>query len=75
VLSTVLTAVGPLGHDAMGAALPHLAAYRAAFLAAAAFAMVGALIALGVPDRDAAATMRPRFERGTAPEAAIAKAD
>ncbi|HEY7909813.1 MAG TPA: hypothetical protein VIC60_13105, partial [Thermomicrobiales bacterium] len=48
-----------------GAMQPHLAAYRAAFLTAAAFAVIGALIALTVPDRDAAATMLPRAKRDT----------
>jgi hypothetical protein len=42
---------------------PHLAAYRSAFLTAAAFALIAALFALTVPDRDAAATMRPRPKR------------
>jgi EmrB/QacA subfamily drug resistance transporter len=60
VLSGVLAAVGPTMRDAAGLAQPNLAAYRAAFLAAAALALVGAALALGVPDRDAAATMRPR---------------
>ncbi|HET8628063.1 MAG TPA: DHA2 family efflux MFS transporter permease subunit [Thermomicrobiales bacterium] len=71
-LSTVLAAVGPLGHDAAGAARPHLAAYRAAFLAAAAFATLGAALALKVPDRDAADTMRPRPGRRAAEPAPAA---
>jgi len=38
----------------------NLAAYRASFLTAAALALVGATLALRVPDCDAAASMRPR---------------
>jgi MFS family permease len=57
VLSSVLAAVGPTQTDASGATQPHLAAYHAAYLAAAAFALAAALLALAVPDRDAAATM------------------
>jgi EmrB/QacA subfamily drug resistance transporter len=74
VLSSVLTAVGPTQRNALGAVVPHLAAYRAAFLAAAGFAAIGALIALGVPDRDAAETMRPRVLRD-APAEAMGEAD
>jgi hypothetical protein len=50
------------------------AAYYAAFLTAAGLAIIGAMIALGVPDRDAAATMRPRPRRDAAgtPRAALA---
>ena len=59
-LSGVLAAVG--GRDGGGLPGPSLEAYRAAFLAAATLAIVGALIALRVPDRDAAATMRPKGE-------------
>jgi predicted MFS family arabinose efflux permease len=59
VLSGVLVAAGP-GVTEGGVAEPSLTAYRAAFLAAAALAATGALLALRVPDRDAAATMRPR---------------
>jgi EmrB/QacA subfamily drug resistance transporter len=70
LLSTVLAAVGPVQRSVGGVMQPHLAAYRAAFLTAAAFALIGALIALTVPDRDAAATMRPRPEREAPPTAA-----
>ncbi|MGI8856592.1 MAG: DHA2 family efflux MFS transporter permease subunit [Thermomicrobiales bacterium] len=69
ILSSVLAAVGPVQRSVTGVMQPHLAAYRAAFLTAAAFALIGALIALAVPDRDAAATMRPRPKRA-APSAA-----
>jgi EmrB/QacA subfamily drug resistance transporter len=59
VASSVLVAIGPLESAADGGG-PNLAAYRGAFIAAAAFALAGAVIAQKVPDRDAAATMRPR---------------
>jgi hypothetical protein len=38
--------------------VPNLTAYHAAFLAAAGFAVLGALIALRVPDHEAAPSMR-----------------
>ncbi len=60
LLSSVLAAFGPTRLGVGGIVQPHIAAYRAGFLAAAALAVIGALIALRVPDRDAAATMRPR---------------
>jgi len=60
VLSSVLGAIGPVRVNALGATVPNLTAYRAAFLAAAGFATLGAVIALGVPDRDAAITMQAR---------------
>lgn len=62
-LSTILAAFGPITLNAAGVPGPHLAAYRAAYLAAAALAVVGALFALRVPDAAAAATMRPRESR------------
>jgi EmrB/QacA subfamily drug resistance transporter len=60
VLGGILSAVGPTRLSASGAVLPNLAAYHAAFLAAAVLALVAAGIALAVSDRDAAPTMRPR---------------
>ncbi|MGI8554082.1 MAG: DHA2 family efflux MFS transporter permease subunit [Dehalococcoidia bacterium] len=63
ILSSVLAAIGPTRLDASGAAQPYLTAYHAAFLAAAAFALAAALLALTVPDRDAAATMRHMSKR------------
>lgn len=60
VVSSVLAAVGPTRLNSAGVAVPHLTAYHIGFLTAAGFSVMGALIALGVPDRDAAATMRPR---------------
>ena len=65
VLGGVLSIVGPTRLSATGAVQPNLAAYHAAFLAAAAIALVGACIALTVPDRDAAATMRRRTKGGS----------
>lgn len=62
-LSSVLALVGPVQPGAAGAEVPHLAAYRAAFLTATVFAAIGALLALRVPDQDAAATMQPRPSR------------
>jgi EmrB/QacA subfamily drug resistance transporter len=61
VLSTVL-AVGT--HNAIH---PPVSAFRAAYLTAAGFALVGALLALGVHDDEAAATM-VRSPRGGAAE-------
>lgn len=58
ILSTVLSAVGPFYRSATGAILPNLAAYHAAFLAAAALALIGACLSLTVHDRDAASTMQ-----------------
>jgi EmrB/QacA subfamily drug resistance transporter len=60
ILSSVLGAIGPLRVNDLGATVPNLSAYRAAFLAAAGFATIGAMIALAIPDRDAAITMQPR---------------
>jgi EmrB/QacA subfamily drug resistance transporter len=58
VLGGVLSAVGPTLLSANGAQLPNLAAYHAAFLAAAVLALTAACIALAVSDQDAAATMQ-----------------
>jgi EmrB/QacA subfamily drug resistance transporter len=60
VLSSILAAMGPTRAAANGAVVPHLAAYRGAFFAAAALSLTGAVLALRVPDADAAATMRAR---------------
>ena len=68
LLSSVLAAVGPIQRSAAGLVQPHVAAYRAGFLAAAALAVIAALIALRVPDRDAADTMRPRPTREVSAE-------
>ncbi len=69
VLSSILAAAGPTRTDAAGIVHPHLAAYHTAFLAAAGFAVAAALLALRVPDRDAAATMqRGGPTGGTSPD-------
>jgi EmrB/QacA subfamily drug resistance transporter len=60
ILSSVLAGFGTTERTASGLELPRVAAYQAAFFAAAALAVIGALFALKVPDEDAAATMRPR---------------
>lgn len=81
VLTTVLAAVGPLTRRA-GHLVPHLAAYRAAFVTAATVALVASVAALAVSDDDAAATMVPRGRRArpsdaqgeAAPAAALAEA-
>jgi EmrB/QacA subfamily drug resistance transporter len=67
LLSTVLAAVGPT-HEVAGHRTADLAAFHDGFLAAAAVAVLGAVVALTVHDADAAATMVPRRrrDRGTA---------
>jgi EmrB/QacA subfamily drug resistance transporter len=55
-LTTVLAAVGPTRISA-GHIVPDLTAYHAAFLAAAAVALIAALTTVTVSDSDAAATM------------------
>lgn len=57
LLSTVLAGIGPVATTSDGATEPNLTAYRAAFVAAAIIAVVGAVIAQRVPDEDAANTM------------------
>jgi EmrB/QacA subfamily drug resistance transporter len=64
VLAAVLSAVGPTQISRAGNITPNLAAYHAAFLAAAMLALVGASMALAVSDHAAAATMqRPTRKR------------
>lgn len=60
ILSTVISAVGPVRH--IGAAIvPNLGAYHAAFLAAGAIALVGAVLALAtIRDEDASSTRTNR---------------
>lgn len=60
LLSTVLSAAGAVVTTSDGTTEPNLIAYRAAFIAAGAIAIVGAFIARRVPDEDAANTMVPR---------------
>jgi EmrB/QacA subfamily drug resistance transporter len=67
LLSTVLAEIGPV-RVVDGRPTPYLPAYHAAFLTAAAVALVAAVCALTVSDADAAATMvrRRRTSRTTA---------
>ncbi|HEU0115677.1 MAG TPA: MDR family MFS transporter [Thermomicrobiales bacterium] len=71
ILSTTLAFIGPTTVNALGQIAPNLAAYRGAFRVAALFAVVGALIALAVPDHEAAATMAPRAVRPEPEEAPV----
>src|SRR5437588_10251727 len=57
VLGEVLSAVGPTHLSVTGQVQPNLAAYHAAFLAAAVLMLIAAGIALAVSDRDAAPSM------------------
>jgi EmrB/QacA subfamily drug resistance transporter len=68
-LTTILAAVGPT-RTAFGHTVPHLTAYHAAFLAAAAVALLAVVAALTVSDTDAAATMvrRGRLAPASAPK-------
>lgn len=63
VLASVLSFVGPTYLSANNIVLPNLNAYHAAFLAAAALALIAAGIALAVHDRDAASTMQRAKKR------------
>ncbi len=56
LVTTVLAAVGTT-HVVAGHSVANLAAYHAAFLAAAVVALAGAAVALTINDADAAATM------------------
>ncbi|HET9015277.1 MAG TPA: DHA2 family efflux MFS transporter permease subunit [Thermomicrobiaceae bacterium] len=58
LLSSVFAAVGATVLGPGGLPQPNLNAYHVAFLAAAGLALLASLIALTIPDRDAAATMR-----------------
>ena len=60
VLGSVLSMVGTTYLSPTGAVQPNLAAYLAAFLAAAGLALIGACIALAIHDEDAASTMGRR---------------
>jgi MFS family permease len=66
LLTTVVATVGP-AHEVGGQTVPNLAAYHAAFLVAAATALVAAVCALTVSDADAAPTIVPRRRRHAAP--------
>src|SRR5579872_4628513 len=63
VLGSVLSLVGTTYRNTAGIVLPNLNAYHAAFLAAAALALVGAVFALAIHDSDAASTMRRAKKR------------
>jgi EmrB/QacA subfamily drug resistance transporter len=76
LVSTVLAGIGIATVGTGGdVAVPNLDAYRFAYLAAAGIAAIGAVLALRVPDADAAVTMRPRSEPPPAREPAAMKAD
>jgi hypothetical protein len=60
LLSSVLAAVGATRTSAAGVSLPYLPAYHTAFVVAALLALLAAGLALLVPDRDAAPSMRRR---------------
>jgi EmrB/QacA subfamily drug resistance transporter len=59
ILSSVLAGIGAT-EVTNGVEGPNVTAYRIAFVVAAGLAIVGALLALRVPDEDAEGTMRPR---------------
>jgi EmrB/QacA subfamily drug resistance transporter len=71
LFTTVIVAVGATTITA-GRAAPNLTAYHAAFLAAAAVAAVGALVALTIHDADAAATIVRRGSQRAGPAVAAA---
>jgi EmrB/QacA subfamily drug resistance transporter len=73
VLSTVLAAFGAVRSGGAGQTTPNLTAYRAAFIAAAIFALIGAAFALRVPDEDAAETMVRGIKRRPAEEPSSAR--
>ena len=58
ILSSVLNAVGPFRIGANHMLIPNMTAYHAAFFAAAALSLTGAIIALTVIDKDAESTMK-----------------
>jgi hypothetical protein len=66
LFTTAIVLVGAT-HTVAGQQVAHLAAYRVAFLIAAAFCLAGIASALSIHDSDAAATIpvrRPRTDRG-----------
>ena len=66
VLATVLSMRLPNGGDGAIAGPGGLSAFHVVFLAAAALAFIGAMLALRIRDSDAAGTMRSRLEAETA---------
>lgn len=75
VIGSVLAIMGATTVGADGATLPNVDAYRAAFLVAAVLAVIGAAMALRVPDEDAAATMVPQVRRVVRQRPVAAKSD
>jgi EmrB/QacA subfamily drug resistance transporter len=69
ILSTVLSAVGPVSRSANGTIVPNVTAYHAAFIAAAILTLIGAGFALAIHNSDAAATMR--IPNKTAPDVSV----
>ncbi len=69
VLTSVLAAIGPVRAVA-GHLVPHLIAYHAAFLAAAAFALAACVATSLVNDADAASTIRLRSATASRPDIA-----
>jgi MFS family permease len=67
VLTTVIVSVGPV-HLVSGHAAANLAAYRAAFVVAAAICLSGVAWSLSIRDADAAATIPARRRRRAAHE-------
>jgi MFS family permease len=73
LISTVLATVGVFRATAGGGQEPNLAAYQMGFFVAGGLALIGAGMALLVPDEDAAATMnRGRVLRDPEPAEAVA---
>jgi MFS family permease len=66
ILSSVLLLVGARHITEAGTTVPDMDGYQAAFLVAAALALIGAILATRVPDEDAAATMRHPVKRRAA---------
>ena len=66
ILTTAIVLVGPV-HLVAGHPVANLAAYRVAFLVAAAFCLLAIPCALTIRDSDAARTIQPRRQRAAAP--------
>jgi EmrB/QacA subfamily drug resistance transporter len=67
ILTTAMVAVGQT-HLVEGRTVANLASYHAAWLVAAGLSLVGAVIALGIKDADAAATIVKRVPRNARPD-------
>jgi EmrB/QacA subfamily drug resistance transporter len=72
LLGTVLSVMGPFRTTADGLREPNLAAYHTAFFVAAGLALLGAAMAMFVPDKDAEVTMRRGRMRPPVEEPALA---